>query len=120
MKKTIILIATLLSLIGTVHIAVTFLIYETFSTDALWFSSAGCVLIFLAFLHFILIGAPSKLSFIFGYISNGLSFIFFVLFLSIVTSPNFIFLLVLVVIQTILIILLQLKTHKNKKEKSIS
>lgn len=116
MKKLMIVIATLISLIGIAHIAVTPLTFQAFSTDALWFGSAGFVLIFLAFLHLILIiGEQRTLFFIFGYIANGLSVIFFVLFLSIVTSPNFILLLLLVVIQTILFVWFQCKTQNTNK-----
>jgi O-antigen/teichoic acid export membrane protein len=92
------------------------LTFKTFHTDVLWFVSAGLVLIFLAFLHFMLvIGEQKTLFFMIGYIGNGLSAIFFVLFLSIAASPNFILLLVLVVIQTILFVLLQRKTQNANK-----
>lgn len=116
MKKLMTAIAVLISLIGIAHIAVTPLTFKTFSADALWFGSAGLVFVFLAFLHFLIIGEQRTLFFIFGYIANGLSAIFFVLFLSIIISPNFILLLVLVVVQTILFVLLQRKSQlANKK-----
>ncbi|MXQ54413.1 hypothetical protein [Shimazuella alba] len=120
MKKIMILIATLIALIGIAHIAVTPLTFKSFHTDALWFGSAGLAFIFLAFLHIMLvIGDQRTLHFIFAYIGNGLSVILFILFLSIVSSPNFILLVVLVVIQTILFVLLQLKTRKTNKWKAV-
>jgi hypothetical protein len=112
MKKLMIGIATLISLIGISHIAVTPLTFKSFHVDLLWFGSAGLAFIFLAFLHIMLvIGEQRTLHFIFAYIGNGLSIVLFILFLSIVTSPNFILLLVLVLIQTILFVLLQLKAQ---------
>lgn len=113
MRKTILSIAILIFLIGIAHIAVTPLTYKAFTVEAMWFAGLGLALIFLSFIHFMLLmGDQRTLFYIFGYIGNGLSVIFFGLFLSIVNSPNIITLFILLLIQTIMFILFQQRSTK--------
>lgn len=115
MRKLILTIATLIFIIGVLHIVVTPITYQGYTIDDLWFASAGLALIFLAFLNYILMNIKQKQTkiFVVCHVANMLLTILVSLLLTFAFAPHIILLFVLLVLETLLVIRFQLSSKSN-------
>ncbi|MDF2650879.1 MAG: hypothetical protein K0Q73_6684 [Paenibacillus sp.] len=109
MRKLILTIATVIFIIGVLHIVVTPITYQGYTIDDLWFASAGSALIFLAFLNYILMNIKQRQTkiFVVCHVANIMFTILVSLLLTFAFAPHIILLFVLLVLETLLVIRFQ-------------
>ncbi|WP_242143212.1 MULTISPECIES: hypothetical protein [unclassified Bacillus cereus group] len=113
MRKAILIFIVAIFIIGVIHIAVTPINYKSYTIEALWFASAGCTLIFLAFLNYVLISIKQRQTrfFVICHTANILCTILVAFILTIAFAPHIILLFVLLVSKTLLVIGLQFSSR---------
>ncbi|QBD79744.1 hypothetical protein EPA93_28705 [Ktedonosporobacter rubrisoli] len=115
MKKVMLILASVIGVIGIIHISLTPFLYKGLTLDGLWFACAGLALILLTFLNYTRLTMTEKQSqlFVLCHIANILTVVMIGLILMHLFAPHVLLLFVLLVLQTILLIRYQFVAYPS-------
>jgi hypothetical protein len=115
MKKIILVIAAIIFLAGIIHISLAFPFDRALTLNALWFASAGLALILIACINYMVVNTEAHAAtfFVFGHSANILTTILMGFILAFLPAPHVIVLFVLLILETALVIWLQISRTRR-------